>query len=1106
MKNDFRRVLIPTLLLGTLSACSGGGGSSGAGPVQTAFALSQISAPPNAVWQINREIEFHFTLPIDFATVSSNTINIVSDTGVPATGSFEFKQIDTDGDGIAETTDDTTIVFQPNCPTKADLSDAGLSPGGTIYTIKVVGLNEGTGNTIRSTQGHALAQTQKRNFSTPNSNAPSTIFLDEVPGPPIPVVRAKGDTTRLDGVSYIEIGGDPSPDSRIYFEFDQATQTYSYRPGATAPSEVPLNLYANEETKTAVYVEFNQPVSPSSTNISEKRIRLEFLDSSGTWVPIDTQVELLTNCTDTGATVRLEPIGLLPAASQFRVDVRQGFQDIVGESNLIAATDFAVVPTQSINFSTLAEPTVGADEFFEDFDFGGTSPGSFQDTDALFDTPPAVWKDGELTSGFNFDGTGGPGGDFDWVVKAGQIFVFDTVSTSIVGGPGGIATTTELAKGGVVHVRDLIVEAGGVLRVQGTNTMLINATGTVRIDGKIDVSGFTAKDVATLNTGAQPETGAAGAAAGGRGGDASEVRNNSTPRGGTGFGPYLESGTGGQGGESGYAPDKKGKDARRPGGGGGGRFAADFNLSVGGLFAQQGFPGHPDSTGAETGMKPAMGGLPGPGPFQDNDPGNDFFGIKPIVQPDGMGGYQITGLVRGELTSIWAGYGGGGGGDALPSKTFPTPKWNQGSDEKGGGGGGAGGGLRIRALGPIVFGPNGVILAEGGHGGTGENTSFLDHVGGTGGSGSGGHVILESATLVDFTDGDPLAANKLHVSTKGAKFYKGSNNPRGSSIPKDISYGGGGGPGVIQIHVPSINPPSDDPATSNIIIPTAQVGEPDPLLPFTKPSAIQMIPTFGARSKVRSKWISIGGADLDPGGGTDLVEFLFEGTDTSPGDDSGKILTSGGGPMELAPLMGPSPLPSSTATLLSDGNSILFSGSSLDPFTMSTSPVSKDIYLRSPVLLRHFLLRVSEVGNPANLRQFDVSDASYDEATQTLTVHVAPLSISMADYVAGLSAAEFVLVPRFFRTVTGGVIDSLPTNSFVRISFEGTGDDGFGNPDEANLLVPLTGDISEFNALAPGALRFFRFQVEFDLDEAGLGVPPNPNLIQLQYLRIPFRF
>ena len=73
------------------------------------------------------------------------------------------------------------------------------------------------------------------------------------------------------------------------------------------------------------------------------------------------------------------------------------------------------------------------------------------------------------------------------------------------------------------------------MRVQGPSRFLVLAEGTVTIDGLIDLSGFAAKDVATLNTGNQVEVGGQGGPGGGAGGDASVIINNSTPFGAFGL-------------------------------------------------------------------------------------------------------------------------------------------------------------------------------------------------------------------------------------------------------------------------------------------------------------------------------------------------------------------------------------------------------------------------------------------------------------------------------------------------------------------------------------------------------------------------------------------
>ena len=470
-------------------------------------------------------------------------------------------------------------------------------------------------------------------------------------------------------------------------------------------------------------------------------------------------------------------------------------------------------------------------------------------------------------------------------------------------------------------------------------------------------------------------------------------------------------------------------------------------------------------------------------------------------------------VIRGELPRIWAGYGGGAGGDASSANVFPTPNWMIGSDEKGGGGGGGGGAIRIRALGRIVIGPKGDIRSHGGpRGATGENTSFLDHVGGTGGSGSGGHVILESATEIDLTDGDPdLVRPPEWISTRGGPRVLGPIQDGGGGMNQQgVSHGGQGGPGVVQLHVPDITtPPSADPATSNIILPLDVLLDPEPLSKISAPTALALVPTFGARSQSRSRWIPVGGADLDAGQES-LVEFLFDGIEVTPGAEEGKILTSGARVTDLTPLLGPEPIPSATVEVENAGSTLVVSGSSLTPLRNGGAPVRYDLYLRTPALLRSFLLRVEVPGNTAAVRDFDIADAVYDDVAGSLALTIEP-SLALGtidDFLAANSGSltEYSLIPRFFRVRTGPDLDRMPDTAFVRILFQATGADASGRPDTNDILVDWTADVSSFNALDPGALKFFRFEVEFQLDSQGTGISRDTTPVSLEFLRLPFRF
>ena len=1065
-----------------LAACSGSSsGSSGDG-----FQLTRISLLEDAIWKVNQEIVFTFSDDLDFSTVSSNTISIQTTSGTPATGTFFLRGTN-------------QVVFQPACPTLADLSDTGLVAGGTPYVIRVLGRSSGAANTVRSSGGTPLEVTQVRNFTTDDFGVE---FIDTQGGPPEPVVRSFG--SALENATYLEVGGNPDPDSRVYFERDGSNLVLS-NPTFLAP----LNLYAGDPgcesaarnaAKVAFVIEFNQPLHPAATNISTTRMRLEFLDGV-TWRPLDTEVTLVANCTQSGgARVRLEPVGALPRNTQVRAVVLVGLEDLVREPTNATNATFAILPgtsndpgTANPNFPGLNPQSALSDEFAESFEFGGTSPLAFQDTGVLSDAPSAAWGGGRLTAAFSFEGGGGPGGAFDWLVLNGDSIVVDTDDGAIVADDG---VTVQLIDDGVVNVRHFTIEQGGEVRVQGSQPLRINATGSpsraaVIINGTLDVSGFDAKDVSQLNTGDVVELGAAGGPGGGRGGHANEVVTNSTSRGGSGQGPLVSPFGGGQGGESGFAPLSMGKDARRPGGGAGGRFALDQGA---GLSAQEGLPGSGLASGAlPPNIKPPSGGQAATGPFVDGLlPQNDFFGTMALGLPG-----NVTELVHGELTSLWGGYGGGGGGNADPANVFPTPNWTPSSDEKGGAGGGGGGGLLIRALGPIQFGASGLIRCNGGLGAIGENVLAQDHVGGNGGSGSGGHVVLETASYIDFTEANTNTA----IIAVGGEPREGTPTSAG-----DVSFGGRGGPGVIQLHVPGpLRPPSTSSAASGIVLSASAGTDVDAV---TTPRANVMVPAFASLSQARSEWISIGSSDRLPGGALSQLQFFFQGINTVAGADEGKILVSDeDGDLDadevqpLAPLLDEDLEGNQDVHVLADRLTLRIDGAT------GRFPGANDIYLRNPALLAQFVLRLSvRLSVPAVFQDFVVASACYDGA-ELLDVTVSDEAGDLQDFINANTAPgttiHYELIPRFFRVVTGGVEGSLPSTAFVRIRFQAAADDGSGSPDEANPLVDWTGDISQFNALLPGELQFFRFDVEFDL---GAPVSADTQPISLDFLRIPFVF
>lgn len=1147
------------LLVGLLGGCSGSGSSGDSAPsggLPNDFQLVGISVRNGETWRINRPIEMEFSRPVDFSTVSTTTIRITSTSGLPASGVFSQKLLDTDGDGIADTVEPTVIIWQPACPILPDFSDAGLRPGGFSYQLVVTGIDRSPINVVRSTAGRELRVTQVRDFTTPLSSDPSVIFIDPVSASPVPLVRPQTSSLQ-DGVCYLEIGSNPSVDSRIYFERPLGGGINTISPGAAAPSAAPLNSYSDPSTETVFVLFFDQPVNPSLSNISSARLGIEYRvqpggPSTATWIPIETEVQLVSNCNGQGAEIRLRPLGGLPADSAVRVNVRAGFEGLLGntDSSTSSQASFAVTPTLAIDNFSLANNTAGADGLIEDFLIGGTTPGSRQDTGpvtsldpgpgTLVLSTPASWGNGQLTSRFEFAGDGGLGGTFDWYVDSGGIEFFDTSSQSITSGvnDGGI---TQFTTGGVVNVRDFTIEDGSSLVITGPNPLVINATGTVRIDGTLDLSGLTGLGVSSVNIGNIPVVGAAGIAGGGDGGSASSVTDNSTPRGDRGRGAFgAFSLAGGQGGESGSAIQVGGQlpDNRRPGGGAGGAFnvaqndsSAKLSFNDGaatdgqrseGMVAEAGTRGHIDSRGAESDMMPSEGGLPGVGPFADGDNSNNFFGRRADVNYSILAdrtrpvGNDPTRIITGELAALHAGAGGGGGGDALNTDFFPTPNWTPASDERGGPGGGGAGALHLRALGPIIMsGLNSQILCKGGRGGTGENSFAFNQVGGTGGSGSGGHVILESGAYIAFVHAD-ISDQHLFIDARGGRENKGrgrDGSAQDNPIPGGLSDGGQGGPGLIQLHVPNSNVAPDEvldlgnDLASRLILPQGTIdqldaGDANALNEIMRPAGVQMIPTFSAVSSARSDWVDIGAIDVDAAGGDRLVQFLFGGIDSS----DGSVQTSMGMVTELTELLGPAPL--SASAQISGANTLVLSGADLNPMLGSSGPLGNDIYLRTPALLRNCLLRMTPaLGSPV---AYNVEAASYENTGTRLTLDLSGAQ-DLSSF-AGLSPAPtYTLVPRFFGVSTDGNANALPDGSSVRFSFDFTGRNPSGDPDESSILLSRATDFSAINLFLTdpdnnGKASFFRLNFVFDLDSDGGGLNSMKRPVSLDFVRLPFSY
>lgn len=1113
------------------------------------FDLVSVDIAPFETVQINQAISFQFSDEVDFSTVNGNTLRLFArDSGEPVVGDYTLSA-------------PNVVRFQPRCPLRADLSDAGLQPG-VVYELVVPDVASGQ-PTVRSLAGVGNGTPTDFFFGPPPVGSIVPLFDDAVATPPAVVIRSNANPRRA---TRLELGLDAA--SRVYFEPRVPADAQL---GADVPAGflAPLNLYATPRSRVALLIVIDQMVGLDAANLAPNRVRLEYEASAGNWVALPREVTLDVNCTPTGATLRVTPLGVLPQNRRVRAVLASGFADVVGQA---LASDL-VVGTFSVATATdpgTANPGDAADEIFEGF-----SSARLEDPTGVIGglpgvaLPRAIWgADGKLEAR-TFPGTGGPGGDFDWVIGnpdgSPATFILDT-TFSVITNATQTATTT--VTNGLVDVRSLWVRRGATLVIQGPNPCRILCSGNVPIslpgypvgtlpsavliEGTVKANGDNNRGVVSFNTATIPEPGAQGNAGGGRGGTGNPLTTQSSPQGGPGAGAFDLPGAGGQGGESGFT-SLTNDGERRPGGGGGGRFGADQmeltrpncpDQRIVGLDAENGFNGAANANGAlrGVGFTPPFGGARGPRPFHDADASNDFWGT--MVTSTGQ-------VIHGELQEPIAGSGGGGGGSCTRTATFPSNPFTNSSDQKGAGGGGGGGSLTILALGDIrvgtsLGGTRGRIECDGGTGGGGENTNGLNRIGGGSGGGSGGHLVLQSASEIDLSQVTSVSTaqsaglppiNWGGLFAKGGQGGAGANDLGGArangtetlpqldsigapntypassaacgvnstgdyvagvvggvanpaqfaftnSVGLTIAAGGDGGPGIIQLHAPSLSdivPPAGvNAALRNVCLPLP-VGA-TPANASTPAAWDQLLPDFGRFSVARSKWIALGEPQVAPGSATpDAVTFSFGGTNPATGD----VSTIGTHVLELAPiasgvLASPPTLPSISA----DGRSLLLDGLTVD-----------DLYRRNANLLREFRVRLSN-GTP---QDFTVGAANYNASSGVLRLTVVESGTPLSGFGAG---ASFALIPRFFAAGEGADADEL--SSAIRIRFQAAPADASGGPDAAGASA-FVSDIAQLN-VAGSPWRFLRFQVLFDLAPAGQPLTPSQPAPYLDFLRIPMRF
>ncbi|RMH04462.1 MAG: hypothetical protein D6702_03135 [Planctomycetota bacterium] len=501
----------------------------------------------------------------------------------------------------------------------------------------------------------------------------------------------------------------------------------------------------------------------------------------------------------------------------------------------------------------------------------------------------------------------------------------------------------------------------------------------------------------------------------------------------------------------------------------------------------------------------------------DGTTANDFFGSR--YDP------KTGTVIKGELLAPWAGSGGGASGDsqviprpvvngqmgplidAFPARPFPP---SGGYYRKGAPGGGGGGQLQILAIGKIVLGNDAKIDADGGIGHGGESTLYsYGQVSGSGG-GSGGHIILHTASKLDllgvylgsgsqFSD---LTPRDLVRAVGGRRGWAASwcSRIRGTSNTYDgngdlmIGRGGAGGNGVIQFHIPD---PANDiiwPISSRTIIRNYihdgdynnnplnadKLEEALDLIATPKPYAL--IPFFSSQSQVQSKWIDTGLAGLrDPANGTgpypDWASAMaaFAGINTS----NGKVSKQGAYVKPLANIVSfpVADAAYSTESVVISGAAGIFAG--------------QEWFLRVPGLLVGYDLLPDET---AAAKSYEVTGAEYDPVSDELTLTTSSQDGSLLFAVNPPNNSA--LRPKFFRISTTGTKDYLPASTAVTFEFQGADD-----PDDPGSYTLWVTDLS----LLKGK-RAVRYRVSFDIDALDQGVSQANPRPQLEYVKIPFEW
>ncbi len=325
----------------------------------------------------------------------------------------------------------------------------------------------------------------------------------------------------------------------------------------------PAGLFSGIEAarRPPFRIVFDGPVNTETGNIAGGLIRLRAIRTPE-GAPEDVVLgatAFLTKNTVQRADILLYPSGILPLGHTLALELAHGFESLGGvpmhdkqpeEYEQIAQYGVALDPHSGM--------AVG-DYLYEDFDDVIRQDASL----AAEGQQPASWdaaNSNTLRASFGFGGDGSLG-RFAPPTSQEIVVYLDTnyQSFPLFSGATPDAAPGTVVVGGVFNFTDFTLPENVKLIAQGSNALIITATGNVLIEGRIDLNGSDGTEDDTFDSSMTPMPGGSPGPGAGKGGDSHPV---TSPAGAASI-KYIQTPPFGQ---SGYGPGNKG-----PGGGGGGQ-------------------------------------------------------------------------------------------------------------------------------------------------------------------------------------------------------------------------------------------------------------------------------------------------------------------------------------------------------------------------------------------------------------------------------------------------------------------------------------------------------------------------------------------------------